>query len=109
MKSQALAITLGDPAGIGPEICLRLLANAEVARVCTPVVFGDAAVLRRVAQKLALPFSPTSVRDLGIIAADEVVPGRVDARCGGVRPGAAFVGLLSHAPSRLQGVQGLAP
>jgi len=73
---------MGDPAGIGPEICLRLLANAELARICTPVVFGDAGVLQRVAEKLALPFDVSSIRDLAAIAAEEVIPGQIDARCG---------------------------
>ena len=94
-----IAVTLGDPAGIGPEICLRLLADAAVARDCSPVVFGDAAVLRRVAAQLRLPFAAPvfdpaawravhafhagpAVLDLECIDAEAVVPGRVDARCG---------------------------
>jgi 4-hydroxythreonine-4-phosphate dehydrogenase len=94
-----IAVTMGDPAGVGPELCLRLLANAELARECVPVVFGDAGVLRRVAEKLALPFrapvmaqaewpkaSPTTnapaVLDLPCVDAAAVTPGQVDARCG---------------------------
>jgi len=94
-----IAVTMGDPAGIGPEICLRLLAHAETAHVAVPIIFGDAGVLRRVAEKLALPFTariitraewpqmareiaePT-VLDLDVITAEDVLPGRVDARCG---------------------------
>ncbi|HEX5105992.1 MAG TPA: 4-hydroxythreonine-4-phosphate dehydrogenase PdxA [Pirellulaceae bacterium] len=52
---QRLAVTMGDPAGIGPEVCLHLLANAEIAGQCVPVVIGDAAVLRRVAEAARLP------------------------------------------------------
>jgi 4-hydroxythreonine-4-phosphate dehydrogenase len=73
---------MGDPAGIGPELCLRLLADAGTARLATPIVFGDAGVLRRVAERLALPFDPRGMKDLGAIAAKDVIPGRVDARCG---------------------------
>lgn len=90
---------MGDPAGIGPELCLRLLAHVETLQVATPVVFGDAGVLRRVADLLALPFpaqvisreewplasqalSGPAVLDLGAIAATDVRPGEVDARCG---------------------------
>lgn len=94
-----IAVTQGDPAGVGPELCLRLLAHAEITRECTPVVFGDAGLLRRVAAQTRLPFvapvitaadwaqcarevhSPT-VLDLQCINADAVTPGRVDARCG---------------------------
>jgi len=51
-----IAVTMGDPAGIGPETCLQLLNNDELARLCTPVIFGDAGVLRRVAALLSIPF-----------------------------------------------------
>lgn len=50
--SKAIAITMGDPAGVGPEICLRALDSPEVAAHCVPAVFGDAAVLRRCAVQL---------------------------------------------------------
>ncbi len=50
-----IAVTMGDPAGVGPEICLRLLANAEVMQTCTPIVFGDAALLARCARQAGLP------------------------------------------------------
>jgi len=94
-----IAVTMGDPAGIGPELCLRLLHQRDLTEPCTPVVFGDAGVLRRVAAQLGLPFtapvvtrekwaggfatlaSPT-VLDLQCLDAGTVGPGRVDARCG---------------------------
>ncbi|MBI1346607.1 4-hydroxythreonine-4-phosphate dehydrogenase PdxA [bacterium] len=49
---------MGDPAGVGPELCLRALIDADVTNVCTPVVFGDADVLTACAQKLG--WSPPS-------------------------------------------------
>jgi 4-hydroxythreonine-4-phosphate dehydrogenase len=82
MKLPRIAVTMGDPAGIGPEICLRLLAQADLARVCTPVVLGDIGVLRRVGEKLKLPFDASRVVDLGAVAVEDVLPGRIDARCG---------------------------
>jgi len=36
-----LAITLGDPAGIGPEIVAKTLADPETYRICNPLVIGD--------------------------------------------------------------------
>ena len=60
MKLPRIAVTMGDPAGIGPEICLRLLADRSILGTCIPVVFGDAAILRRVSQQLGLPM-PTNV------------------------------------------------
>ncbi len=35
-----IALTVGDPSGIGPEIVARAAADARVLSVCTPVVFG---------------------------------------------------------------------
>jgi 4-hydroxythreonine-4-phosphate dehydrogenase len=42
-----LGLTMGDPAGIGPELCLRALGDSALRRRCVPVLFGDAEVLRR--------------------------------------------------------------
>jgi 4-hydroxythreonine-4-phosphate dehydrogenase len=36
---------MGDPAGIGPEICLRALREPAVLKHCVPVLFGDPAVI----------------------------------------------------------------
>lgn len=56
MEKPRIAVTMGDPAGVGPEICLRLLANPEILRECVPIIFGDALILRRAAEVMALPF-----------------------------------------------------
>src|SRR5690348_12569630 len=40
-----LGLTLGDPAGIGPELCLGALRAPAVQERCVPVLFGDAGVL----------------------------------------------------------------
>ena len=98
-KSPRIAVTMGDPAGVGPELCLRLLADPDVVAECTPVVFGDAGVLRRVARATGLQLTASiinhldwgsswhkiqqpTVLDLQQIEADRVTPGRIDARCG---------------------------
>jgi 4-hydroxythreonine-4-phosphate dehydrogenase len=36
-----IAITLGDPAGIGPEIIAKTLADPETYRICRPFVVGE--------------------------------------------------------------------
>lgn len=41
-----IAITMGDAAGVGPEIILKSLAHAEVHALCCPLVIGDAQRLR---------------------------------------------------------------
>jgi 4-phospho-D-threonate 3-dehydrogenase / 4-phospho-D-erythronate 3-dehydrogenase len=58
MKKPCIAITMGDPAGVGPEVCLHALASEEMNSLCVPVVFGDAAVLEKCAQQLGLPIPP---------------------------------------------------
>lgn len=50
-----VALTMGDPAGVGPEICLRALAEPSLATVCAPIVFGDARVLMHCARQTGLP------------------------------------------------------
>jgi 4-phospho-D-threonate 3-dehydrogenase / 4-phospho-D-erythronate 3-dehydrogenase len=42
-----LAITLGDPAGVGPEIILKALWRKEVFERCRPLVIGDGRLLER--------------------------------------------------------------
>ncbi|MFQ5828824.1 MAG: 4-hydroxythreonine-4-phosphate dehydrogenase PdxA [Candidatus Methylomirabilia bacterium] len=37
-----LAITMGDPAGVGPEVIVKCLAHPEVWAFCRPLVVGDA-------------------------------------------------------------------
>ncbi|WP_370295716.1 4-hydroxythreonine-4-phosphate dehydrogenase PdxA [Rossellomorea marisflavi] len=42
-----IAIPMGDPAGIGPEITVKSLASEKIYEECKPVVVGDASVLRK--------------------------------------------------------------
>ena len=49
-----LAITLGDPAGIGPEVVLKALQHGEVFASCRPLVIGDQGVLNRAAAWLEI-------------------------------------------------------
>ena len=46
-RQAILGLTMGDPAGIGPELCVRVLMDPSVRDYCVPVLFGDAAVLTR--------------------------------------------------------------
>jgi len=43
-----IGITMGDPAGIGPEIIVKALADNVIYDVCRPVVLGDPSVLASV-------------------------------------------------------------
>ncbi len=91
-----LGLTMGDPAGIGPEICLRAMRAPSVLKMCTPVLFGDAGVLERVSKKSLgdLPvlrqadfarvgqIKAPLVVDCGAIDAKKIKPGKVSAACG---------------------------
>lgn len=80
-----LAVTMGDPAGVGPEVCLRLLTNAAaVVPGAEPVIYGDRRILARVAEATSLPMPDEArIRHLPSLPEPEgVVPGVVDAACG---------------------------
>ena len=49
-----IGITMGDPAGIGPEVVLKAVAEEEIRRVCVPVIIGDAQALAHTARTLDL-------------------------------------------------------
>jgi len=42
MELPIIAITMGDAAGVGPEIIMKSLAHAELYEQCRPLVIGDA-------------------------------------------------------------------
>lgn len=69
MSIPKIAVTMGDPAGVGPEVCLHLLQNREIAQLCTPIVFGDAAVLSQTAVQCRLAKPDKVVAGLGEAAA----------------------------------------
>ena len=45
-----IAISTGDPAGIGPEVSLKAAFDLEVQSICTPVLIGDGELLRTYAK-----------------------------------------------------------
>ncbi|MDT7807952.1 MAG: 4-phospho-D-threonate 3-dehydrogenase / 4-phospho-D-erythronate 3-dehydrogenase [Acidobacteriota bacterium] len=49
-----IGITMGDPAGIGPEVVLKAVAEPEVLGLCAPVIVGDAQFLAHTARTLDL-------------------------------------------------------
>jgi 4-hydroxythreonine-4-phosphate dehydrogenase len=69
-----IAISLGDPAGIGPEIVMRALAERPDADL---VVFGDFGVLDRAANAVGVSAPPaTRVRAVTRLGAADVMPGQ---------------------------------
>jgi len=47
MIKPLIAITMGDPTGVGPEVIVRALANPEIREICRPVVLGDRLAMER--------------------------------------------------------------
>ena len=92
-----IALTLGDVAGIGPEVVARSLLDERLTACCRPIVVGHSEVLRRA---LALIGSNTTVCEVTSLAdahssasniacwnpsnddASTVPAGRIDARAG---------------------------
>ncbi len=47
MERPILGFTIGDPAGAGPEICIKALNKQEVTDSCRAVLYGDEKIMRR--------------------------------------------------------------
>jgi len=58
-----IGITMGDPAGIGPEVVLKAVAEEEVQSTCVPVIIGNAQVLAHNARTLDLQSGYEIIRD----------------------------------------------
>jgi 4-hydroxythreonine-4-phosphate dehydrogenase len=91
-----IGITMGDPAGVGPEVVMKALALREVYQVCRPLVIGDARQLERASNVLQLTMDVRPIErpeqaghtpgvveciDLGLAPAD-IAYGKVSAVAG---------------------------
>lgn len=114
MPKPTIAITLGDPAGIGPEIVIKALCNPQVFEACNPVVIGERSVVERAAAICEVPARVRPVHslrdlacqpetidllDLANIEASGVRMGEVQAHCGN----AAFLYVKTAAELALSG------
>lgn len=78
-----VALTIGDPAGIGPEIVLKALADADLAGLARWIVVGDRSVLSTVRRAVSIPLPSGELRDIGAMGVGEPFAlGQLDARCG---------------------------
>jgi 4-hydroxythreonine-4-phosphate dehydrogenase len=92
-----IGITMGDPAGVGPEIAIKALARSEVYDRCAPLVIGDYAVLeaanmlcarglrlRRIARAgdAAEGRGTADVLDMALLRAGGFEHGKVQKSCG---------------------------
>lgn len=70
-----LAVTMGDPGGIGPEVVVKALHSAEVRDICLPVVVGDSSVISDTVKLLKLPLK---VRTIGNLKEAKHIKGTID-------------------------------
>lgn len=87
-----LAVAIGDPAGIGPEIVLKALASGALGALCRPLVIGDIELLKREDRRLgtglalartdAATSGEIPVVDPGGTELGAIVPGRISAASG---------------------------
>ena len=90
-----IALTIGDPAGIGPEIVVKALAEPSARETVRPVVIGDAGVLEAAVAGCRLDLEVRSIDGVSDVTADptlvevldldnvgEMRHGVVDGQCG---------------------------
>lgn len=91
-----IAVTMGDPAGIGPEVVLGALRSEAVYERATPIVIGSVDVLRRCAREIGMevtirpislagpisPMCPIPVIDVPVPGLESLQPGKIQAVAG---------------------------
>lgn len=99
MKNQVLptiAITIGDPAGIGPEVVMKALADPELSNLARWIVIGDAGILDLAGAQVGLKppecvvedvsqrptAAPVCMLNLHQIAPAQFTVGELSAACG---------------------------
>jgi len=97
VKRPILGVTMGDPAGVGPEIIARALAEPAVIASSRPVVIGSAAIMKEALGLVGSPLALHVVRgiadsrweaqmreclDLGNVEAATLPRGEVSAAAG---------------------------
>src|SRR5690625_231884 len=96
-KRPLIAIPMGDPAGIGPEITAKALAKKEIYDICRQVVVGDVQVFQKYISIIGAnininlisnptegtyDFQTVDFIDLDNIQMEEFEYGKVQAQCG---------------------------
>jgi 4-phospho-D-threonate 3-dehydrogenase / 4-phospho-D-erythronate 3-dehydrogenase len=92
-----IAITMGDPASIGPEIAVKALQQKKIYAICRPLIIGDASVISDIIDRLKMNVSVNAVTkvadarfqlgtvdvfDLKNVDLSKFQFGKIDAMCG---------------------------
>lgn len=96
--SNVIAVTMGDPAGIGPEIVAKCLVHDAALLGCRPVVVGDVGVMRRAVDLIgeAVTVRAIEPHDLG----SPGMPGTIDVVQAGPVLGDIVPGVVHAAAGR---------
>lgn len=77
MRKPVIAITMGDPAGVGPELIVKALASRVIRAKADPLVIGDAGVLNFMADRLGIkPPRPDEIVSASELDMKKLRPGR---------------------------------
>ena len=63
MTPPTIAITMGDPAGIGPEVIMKALAQPQTRAICNALVIGDADRLRKAGKIAGVALDVVALKD----------------------------------------------
>jgi len=75
-KKPIIGITMGDPAGNGPEITIKALAHTDIYGRCRPIVVGDAKILEQAARFVGR--GDMKIHRCGKVSEGVFTPGTVD-------------------------------
>ena len=64
MNKPVVGITMGDAAGIGPEIVVKSICEEEILLCCRPVVLGDIEVLSQTVKDLGMEIEFRNIEDI---------------------------------------------
>ncbi len=95
-KKKVIAVTMGDPAGVGPEVIVKALGDRKVYDICSPLVIGDGDVMEKTVASLENNLSLNRVESVADVQGEygkidildlrnlggEVVMGQISAECG---------------------------
>ncbi|MFA6292583.1 MAG: hypothetical protein WC637_12415, partial [Victivallales bacterium] len=76
-----IALTMGDPAGIGPELVVRAATNAAIRKIADISIYGCPDIIGRASAKFAGNKKMKTV-DTGDLRFSKVPAGKTDPRCG---------------------------
>jgi 4-hydroxythreonine-4-phosphate dehydrogenase len=65
-----VGVTMGDAAGIGPEIVAKALSIREIHELCRPIVIGDAHVIEEIVGIIGVDARVNSLHDIGEAKSD---------------------------------------